>query len=738
MQASPRKATVLIADDDPAMRRLMAGIVSRLGYRAVTVADGDAVIRHVAGSSCDVLLLDLSMPGKSGLEVLEYLVDNDYHFPVIMISGSGDIEQAVHCIKLGAYEYLTKPIDNTRLEITLKNALSESDLKHRVRLLGAAMEQSPLAIAITDTRGSIEYVNPSFSRNTGYSRDEVLGENVNILKSGEHPDSFYRELWETITGGEVWQGEFHNKKKSGELYWEQAIISPVRNNARVISSFLALKEDITEAKRDREALAESVQRFRELADLLPQPVFETDNRGRVTYSNRAGFDIFGYTPKDLQEGFDALQIFAPEERRRVRENIARRLDGGQSAATELTARKKDGAQFPVLVYSAPIVRKGKISGLRGIILDITQQKAVERSLRDNQEKYRNLFQSIPDAIIVADAETGKIVEWNKTALSFFGYSGDEFSAMNVSDLYPDELRNEAPEYFRNFVTMKSGAVQASIITRNGFLVDVDISSALFDTARTRRVLLIFRDISEQKMSEQLIRENIRLKNDFISNVSHELRSPLFSILGFSSTLLRDRNELDSGTIDEFLGIIHEESTRLASLIEDVLTISRIDSGKTVFKKEPLDPADIIESACKSLKLRADEKRVGLTLNLYENSLTVRADADALKQVVINLVENAIKFTPPGGQVYVSLVRERDLMLLTVRDTGLGIPKKDLEKIFEKFYRVERAGEETEGTGLGLPIVREIVNAHGGSVEARCSVGAGATFRVRMPLFTEGA
>ncbi len=170
----------------------------------------------------------------------------------------------------------------------------------------------------------------------------------------------------------------------------------------------------------------------------------------------------------------------------------------------------------------------------------------------------------------------------------------------------------------------------------------------------------------------------------------------------------------------------------------MLTISRIDSGKTVFKKEPLDPARIIESACKSLKLRADEKHVGLTLNLYENSMIVHADADALKQVVINLVQNAIKFTPWGGQVYVSLVREHDLMLLTVRDTGVGIPKKDLEKIFEKFYRVERAGEETEGTGLGLSIVREIVNAHGGSVEARCSVGAGATFRVRIPLFKERA
>ena len=264
MESPIEKAVVLIVDDSATMRTLTSHVVERLGYKPLSVSNGDEAIGQVTAGRCDALLLDISMPGKSGMEVLRYIVENDYRLPVIMISGSGDIDQAVQCIKLGAYEYLTKPIDNSRLEITLKNALSESMLKQRVRLLTTAMEQSPVSVAITDIKGRIEYINPAFSRISGYSMDEVIGKKINILKSGEHSDAFYKNLWETVSRGEVWQGEFLNKKKNGELLWEQAVISPIKNNKHDISHFLALKEDITEKKKSREALAESEQRFREL------------------------------------------------------------------------------------------------------------------------------------------------------------------------------------------------------------------------------------------------------------------------------------------------------------------------------------------------------------------------------------------------------------------------------------------------------------------------------------------
>lgn len=734
MHAPVEKAVVLIVDDSATMRTLTSHVVERLGYEPLSVSNGDEAIAHITTRRCDVLLLDINMPGKSGMDVFRYLVENDYHLPVIMISGSSDIDQAVQCIKLGAYEYLTKPIDNSRLEITLKNALSESALKQRVKLLTTAIEQSPVSVAITDIKGGIEYINPAFSRISGYSMDEVLGKNISILKSGEHSDEFYKQLWETISRGEVWQGEFLNRKKNGELLWEQAVISPITNNTHDISHFLALKEDITEKKKNQEALAESEQRFRELSDLLPQPVFETNRDGYVTYFNRAGHDVFGYGRKELEDGLEVLHMYAQCERTRAAGNIRKKMEGGKVENYEYVALKKDGTTFSALVYSAPVIKKDNFEGLRGIVLDITRRKQIEKTLLDNQRKYKNLFQAIPDPIVVADADTGSIVQWNINALSFFGYTSGELSAMGMASLYPENIRDKAPAYFQELKQMKSGPVEAKILTKSGFLVDVTVSIAFFETAKRKRILSIFRDISEQKKSEQLIRENIRLKNDFIANVSHELRSPLFSILGFTSTLLRDRDELDHETIGEFLGIIHEESKRLSSLIEDVLTISRIDSGKIAYKKSALDPATVINSACKSLKIRAEEKRIELSLDLYGSSMQVYADPDALKQVAVNLIGNAIKFTDERGRVGVSLSKKQENMLLEVEDNGPGIPENDLEKIFEKFYRVERPGEEIEGTGLGLPIVREIVLAHSGSIEVKSLPGYGTTFLVRLPLF----
>jgi len=227
-----------------------------------------------------------------------------------------------------------------------------------------------------------------------------------------------------------------------------------------------------------------------------------------------------------------------------------------------------------------------------------------------------------------------------------------------------------------------------------------------------------------------------MKNDFISTVSHELRTPLFSILGFTGTLLREQDELDRVTRMEFLSIIHDESKRLSSLIEDVLMISRIDSGRVSYKKSEIDPSVTISEVCRNLKIRADELKIELHLKGHVPSKHLHADPDALKQVAINIIGNALKFTPSGGRVDVSLSCDEDSMYFSVKDNGPGIPEEDLEKVFEKFYRVEHAETAVDGTGLGLSIAREIIEAHGGTVTVKSRVSEGAEFLVRLPLLRQ--
>ncbi|NTW10978.1 MAG: MEKHLA domain-containing protein [Chlorobiaceae bacterium] len=549
----------------------------------------------------------------------------------------------------------------------------------------------------------------------------------------KHLGPFYRKLPETVDSKKIWEGEFLRKGKKGEQRWVRAIVSPIFNTRKNVSHVLALLQDITVVKKSREELAESNKRFRDLTNLLPQPIFESDNRGYITYSNRAGFNTFGYRPEDLRKGVHALRFFAPEERGRVVASLREKSRELFSVSHEYIAVKSDGTRFPVLVYTAPIIDRNGTTGLRGLLVDITERKLTEERLQENQKKYHNLFQAIPDAIIVADIDTGSLVEWNREALQLFEYSPEELEGMNIRELYPEELRDAAEEYFRKALQQQVERFETQIVTKHGLRIDVHVSSAMFTTVHHRRFAGIIRDISEQKRSERLISENIRLKNDFISTVSHELRTPLFSILGFTSTIMRDIDELDRETLLEFLQIIHDESKRLSALIEDVLMISKIDSGRVSYKKTGIDPSLTLAEVCRSLKIRADEKDILLKLDVQTPPVKVYADPDAFKQAAINIIGNALKFTPSGGKVSVAMKYDGNSMQFTVEDTGTGIPEEDFERIFEKFYRVDRPGEEIEGTGLGLPIVKEIIEAHDGTIEVRSRQDEGTRFTISLPL-----
>ncbi len=732
MPDSEKRHTILVVDDSAVMRTLLHHVLSKLGYAAMRADNGSQALDIIRNHHIDLILLDLNMPEMSGIELLSILKEEDIVTPVIMISGSGDIKQAVECLKMGAYEYLLKPVDGTRLEITLKNALSESTLKQQVKLLSTAVTHNPLSIVITDSDGIIEYVNPAFTQCTGYSESEAIGQNASILKSGTHDEAFYKDLWETISSGKIWHGEFLNKKKNGDLFRESTMISPVSLKSSGISHHIAVKQDITEHKITEEALLASRKRFSELMELLPQPLFETNIRGRITYANRAAFQTFLYEPEDFDRGLHYSQLIIPDDLARLRKNLRKITSGSAFNDDEYTALRKNGTTFPILIYSSPIVNNGKPVGVRGIILDITHRKKIEEHLLQSKQQYRNLFQAIPDAVIVIDNDSGKLIRWNKQAKIIFDAESETLASMHLTDLFHEESKAGALQNFASLTPGKTISFESKIVTAFGLTVDVSVSAGVFSTNHNKSLVGIVRDITEQKKSEELIRENIRLKNDFVSNVSHELRTPLFSILGFSSTLIKERQELDNDTIDEFLGIIHEESRRLSDLIEDVLTISRIDSGKISYKQKQINPAHALEEVCRTLTIRAKEKKIRLFLDLPEEPSFILADADAIKQVIINLVGNALKFTPSEGSIRVSMRSNNDSVTIDVSDTGQGIPEKDQEHIFEKFYRVDRPGQEIEGTGLGLSIVKEIVEHHGGTVAVQSHANKGSKFSVTLP------
>jgi two-component system phosphate regulon sensor histidine kinase PhoR len=239
-------------------------------------------------------------------------------------------------------------------------------------------------------------------------------------------------------------------------------------------------------------------------------------------------------------------------------------------------------------------------------------------------------------------------------------------------------------------------------------------------------VLVMHDVSELRQLEGV-------RRDFVANISHELKTPLAAIRGLVETLIDDQ-EMDPATHSRFIEKIHDQSLRLSSLVSDLLTLSRLESDQGGVQFEPTDLREAVAESYRAQVHVAETKRVEIAARVSDAPVVIEGDSEALRELVDNLLSNALKFTPEGGRVDVRLGVEGPNAVLTVEDTGIGIAPEDQGRIFERFYRVDKArSRQLGGTGLGLSIVKHVALAHGGNVALKSAPGRGSTFRVQIPL-----
>jgi signal transduction histidine kinase len=259
------------------------------------------------------------------------------------------------------------------------------------------------------------------------------------------------------------------------------------------------------------------------------------------------------------------------------------------------------------------------------------------------------------------------------------------------------------------------------------------SVELAEVDEARHVLIALNDVTDRKRAEEQLREAMELKSQFVSTVSHELRTPLTSMReaviivsdGVAGKLNKDQKH--------FLDIARRNIDRLGRLIDNVLDFQKLNAGKMTFNIEPHDVHQTIEDVYTTMRPHAEKKQVSLRTDVAKDVASGSYDSDRLIQVLTNLVSNAIKFTPEGGCIDLRVARQDEYLAFRVSDTGLGIPKEDLPKVFNRFFRVHRPGKEIKGTGLGLAIVHKIVTGHGGRIDVESEVNEGTTFSVLLPL-----
>ncbi len=605
--------------------------------------------------------------------------------------------------------------------------------------LSVAVEQSPVSVVITDTEGVIEYVNPMFTQVTGYQADEAIGLNPRVLKSGSQSQELYRDLWKTISSGNAWTGELHNRKKNGDLFWERAIISPVHDNNGAITNYLAVKEDITDRKRSDERLIESEQRFREIFESLPDiSVQGYDRNQKVIYWNKASEKLYGYTREEAI-GQKLTDLIIPEAmREEVIAGVENWITNGVAIpSAELDLKRKDGNL--VSVYSNHVLLKNTLGEpeMYCIDIDLTELKNTRRELRESEEQvreselyHRSLLQAIPDIIFVMD-RNGVFQDVKTSDYSDLQMAPGQFLGRSITGLFPPAHAEKQMDAIRACFDHKKVSQFEYPLEINGQTKYFSASTVAFGEDR---VIVSVRDVTDyqnnlEKISSLLAareKQNESLR-DFTHIVSHNLRIHTANMLGILMVLEMEEPETYRNHFVQMLKSSSDNLEETIGHLNEVLDIR----AKERQDLERVDLHAILEKAVTALAPTAEESEVEIVATVPPKTI-VHAIPSYLDSIMHSLLSNAIKYCSPDRPSWVRIEAERTegFTVVRVEDNGVGIDmKRHGRKLFKMYKKLH---EETQSVGLGLFITRNQVEAMGGRIEVESEVDKGTLFRVYLP------
>ncbi|RLI51051.1 hypothetical protein DRO61_03090 [Candidatus Bathyarchaeota archaeon] len=648
----------------------------------------------------------------------------------------------------------------------IENELISSE--ERLKIL---FEYAPDAYYLNDLKGVFVDGNRAAEELTGYEKSELIGKN--FLKIKLIPRRYISKAAKLLAinalGKPTGPDEFVLNRKDGVQVTVEIRTFPVTIEGRTL--VLGIAHDITEHKRLDEKLKEhserleelveekvkelreSEVRFRELAELLPQTVFEIDLENNITFINHIGLESYGYTREDLKSGLDVLNLFIPEDRDRAEKNGLRMMNGDEVLNTEYTALRKNGSTFPVDIFAVPIIRDGNVRGFRGIAIDLTDRKKSEEEIRESEKKYRTLVELSPDGITTLN-RWGTITSVNRAFEKLTDYSDEEIVGKHFTKIGTIRAR-DIPRYLKLFSDVLRGKdvpfIEFSYTQRDGTSRWAEAHvSIMRDNGKLTGIQAVLRDITDRKESEQTLKENQeKLKEysdhleelveektkelkgaermaaigEIASMVGHDLRNPLTGIAGAIYYLKTKLDPKMDESMMKMLELAERNVEYSDKIINDLLDYSR----KIFLEKTKTTPQSIMRAILSSIQI---PKKIQVEDRTQREPM-ITIDTQKMKRIFTNIITNAMDAMPEGGKLTITSQELKDKVEFTFTDTGEGIPDEIKEKIWTPLFTTK-----AKGMGLGLAICKRMVEAHNGSISVESTVGKGSTFTITIPLKRE--
>ncbi|HYE65170.1 MAG TPA: PAS domain S-box protein [Pyrinomonadaceae bacterium] len=635
-------------------------------------------------------------------------------------------------------------------------AIERKRTEEKLSLYREIIAHSSEAIAIIDPQGHYLEQNSAHRSLIDYSDEELRGQTPAI----HFGEEVFLAIAQELAKGGSYRSEVISRTKSGEALNIGLSAFAVRDEAGAPVCYVGIKRNITERKRAEEALRRSEQELLDFFENASVGLHWVGPDGYIVRANRAELQMLGYEREEYV-GHHIAEFHADAG---VIEDILRRLRAGEILRDcEARLRCKDGSIKHVLIDSSVMWEDSRFVHTRCFTRDVTARKQAEEKnallvaqIEVQRQRLNNIVANVPGVVWEAwgepDAASQRINFVSNYVETMLGYSVEEWLATPnfwLSIVHPDDHDRAAREAAEIFASGKGGTSQFRWIAKDGRVIWVEAQSVVvcdsaYEPVGMRGVTM---DITERKRAEEeraylLERERAaraeaeesnRLKDEFLATLSHELRTPLTAILGW--TQLFNTGQLDQETAVRALQTIERNARAQAQLVDDLLDVSRIITGKLRLNVGPVEIIPVIEAAIEAVRPAAEAKEISLQKMFEPLAGQVLGDPDRLQQVVWNLLSNAVKFTPKGGHVQVELGHVNSHLEITVRDDGMGIRKEFLPHVFDRFRQADSTTTRIHGgLGLGLSIVRHLVELHGGAVHVESrGEGQGAAFTVKLPI-----